>query len=202
MASAQPLSIVCLGDSTTAGTPGFFSPRERPPDGMGDPQSQYAYWVMERHPEWTLYNRGVRGQRTDQMLRRFNWDVPPHKPDIVVILGGVNDINQGKELSLIQDNLTRLYDLSLGEKAKVLACTILPLDIFEPAQKEKILMMNRWIRETAETRGLGFCDTFQALDNPFKPGFLVNTPDDIHPDIDGYRQMGFTIAEAIERLNR
>lgn len=202
MASSQSLSIVCLGDSTTAGTPGFFSPRERPPDGMGDPQSQYAYWIMQRHPEWTLYNCGVRGQRTDQMLRRFNWDVPPHKPDIVVILGGVNDINQGKELSLIQDNLTRLYDLSLEQKAKVLACTILPLDMFEPAQKEKILEMNRWVKQTAEKRGLGFCDTYQALDNPFKPGFLVNTPDDIHPDIEGYRQMGYVIAEGIERLNR
>ena len=40
--------IVALGDSTTAGTPGFRSPVEAPPDGAGDVESQFAYWLMQR----------------------------------------------------------------------------------------------------------------------------------------------------------
>ncbi len=39
--------IVALGDSTTAGTPGFKSPLEAPPDGRGNMESQYAYWLMK-----------------------------------------------------------------------------------------------------------------------------------------------------------
>ena len=42
--------IVAMGDSTTAGTPAFKSPREAPPKGSGDETSQYAYWLMKAHP--------------------------------------------------------------------------------------------------------------------------------------------------------
>ncbi len=196
--TASSLTIVGLGDSTTAGTPEFFSPRERPPDGQGNEQSQYAYWIIKRHPDWKVLNRGVRGQRTDQMLRRFNWDVPPHKPDIVVVLGGVNDINQGKELASIQNNLQQIYELSLQEKARVLACTILPLDILPPEQKEKVREMNEWVRSYAASHHLGFCDTYKALEDPTRPGFLRGTRDDIHPDVEGYKLMGEAIAKAIE----
>jgi len=34
------ITIVALGDSTTAGTPGFKSPLEAPPAGEGDATSQ------------------------------------------------------------------------------------------------------------------------------------------------------------------
>lgn len=134
------------------------------------------------------------------MLRRFNWDVPPHQPDCVVILGGVNDIHQGREISVIQENLNKLYTLALEQKAKVLACTILPLNLFEAAQKENILTMNAWIQDNAREKGLGFCDTYQALEDPAHPGNLRATPDDIHPDAAEYRRMGGVICDAIERL--
>ena len=56
-------TIVALGDSTTAGTPLFKSPIEAPPDGRGDERSQFAYWLMQRQPEWRVLNRGVNGER-------------------------------------------------------------------------------------------------------------------------------------------
>ena len=37
------IRIIALGDSTTAGTPGFLSPLEAPPNGRGDVTSQYVY---------------------------------------------------------------------------------------------------------------------------------------------------------------
>ena len=36
------ITIVALGDSTTAGTPAFKSPIEAPPNGSGNVESQYA----------------------------------------------------------------------------------------------------------------------------------------------------------------
>lgn len=193
-------TIVCLGDSTTAGTPGFFSPRERPPQGEGNPESQYAYWIQKKHPAWKIYNRGVRGQRTDQMLRRFDWDVLPLNPDWIIILGGVNDIHQGKDLESIRENLTKLYKKALSQKAQVLACTILPLNLLDQSQKEKIIELNLWIREEACRLGLGYCDTYQQLEDPQRPGYLKGTPDEIHPDVAGYREMGEKIASTLESL--
>jgi len=46
-----PVVIVAMGDSTTAGTPAFKSPIEAPPDGSGNEQSQYAYWLVDQHRE-------------------------------------------------------------------------------------------------------------------------------------------------------
>lgn len=77
--------IVALGDSTTAGTPGFKSPLEPPPDGAGDIESQYAYWLtLRRRGTWRVLNRGVNGQRADEIRARFDRDVIAVKADLVV----------------------------------------------------------------------------------------------------------------------
>ena len=73
--SHDPFPIVALGDSTTAGTPAFKSPIEAPPDGAGNAESQYAYWLMQTHPDWRVLNRGVNGERSDQIRARFARDV-------------------------------------------------------------------------------------------------------------------------------
>src|SRR5437870_2886142 len=84
-ASTQPgspklmITIVALGDSTTAGTPGFKSPIEAPPNGSGDIESQYAYWLSSTHPNWEVMNRGVNGERSDQIRKRFGRDVLQEK---------------------------------------------------------------------------------------------------------------------------
>ena len=52
MLFAIMITIVALGDSTTAGTPGYKSPVEAPPNGSGNVESQYAYWLMRARPDW------------------------------------------------------------------------------------------------------------------------------------------------------
>ena len=193
----NPFTIVCLGDSTTAGTPGFFSPRERPPEGQGDHRSQYAYWMQKEHPQWKVLNRGVRGQRTDQMLRRFDWDVLPLHPDILIVIGGVNDLYQGRDIASIQSNLLKIYEKAAAGNMKVMTGTILPLNLLEEENKKRILEMNLWIRETAREKKLGFCDTYTAMEDPARPGFLVSSPDEIHPDAEGYRVMGLSLRRSL-----
>src|SRR6202158_4885032 len=97
--------IVGLGDSTTAGTPGFLSPIESPPAGRGDQTSQFAYWMMKIHPEWRVLNKGVNGQRSDQILGSFERDVSSEEPALVIILAGVNDIFQGRSPVSVERNL-------------------------------------------------------------------------------------------------
>src|SRR5688500_10786726 len=77
--TAEPITIVALGDSTTAGTPGFLSPVEAAPDGKGDETSQFAYWMMKARPGWRVLNRGVNGERSEQILGRFARDVLAHR---------------------------------------------------------------------------------------------------------------------------
>ena len=194
------MTILALGDSTTAGTPGFRSPVEVPPDGEGNEQSQYAYWVRQRHPEWHLLNRGVNGERTDQILRRFESDLPVLRPKVVVVLAGVNDLYQGYPPEQVEKNLENIYQLALQAHVRVVACTILPYNSASPAVLDRMRRVNRWIRETSARERLGFCDLFSVVENPARPGTLISTADGLHPDVEGYRKMGEAVAGCLEKL--
>ena len=200
-AQTKPFTVLAMGDSTTAGTPGFYSPVEKPPKGSGDETSQYAYWILQNHPDWVLLNRGVRGQRTDQILRRFKNDLKTFTPDAAVILAGVNDIYQGYPEEDVMTNLREMYNLALASHAKVVACTILPYDISTAQAREKMKRINEWIRSYAQEQKFLFCDTFLFLSDPANPGHLTGTPDGIHPDVSGYRKMGEVISEVLERAS-
>ena len=200
MAEEGKLKIVALGDSTTAGTPGFLSPREAPPDGSGDERSQYAYWIMQEHPDWEVLNRGVRGQRTDQILKRFEYDVLRLEPDALVLLAGINDLHQGYPASQVRENLQKMYEAARKNGIPAAACSILPYNLGTAEVHQRIVEVNRWIRDYAEKNGLVFCDTYEAVHDDASPGRLVSSDDDIHPDIEGYRKMAVVISEALEKI--
>src|SRR5947199_3729388 len=86
------VTIVGLGDSTTAGTPGFRSPLEAPPRGEGNPESQYAHWMMQSHLEWTVLNRGINGETSEEIRARLPRDVLQAHPACSIVITGVNDI--------------------------------------------------------------------------------------------------------------
>ncbi len=193
------MTIVALGDSTTAGTPGFQSPVEAPPAGRGNPQSQYTYWMMQRHPEWRVLNRGVNGERTDEILERFARDVTAHHPQVVIMLAGVNDLYQGNPAPRIIEQLQRLYTRALGQHMAVVACTILPYQGMQEARRTTMAQVNVWIRDYSASHGLLFCDLFSVVHDPASPWQLLDNPDGLHPDVAGYRAMGEALTGVIER---
>ena len=193
------MTIVALGDSTTAGTPGFQSPVEAPPDGRGDPQSQYAYWMTQRHPEWRVLNRGVAGERTDEILRRFARDVAAAHPQVVIVLAGVNDLYQGEPAPPIIERLERLYAQAAQQQMTVVACTILPYRGMSEGRRAAMAQVNAWIRDYSASHGLLCCDLFSVVRDPASPWQLIGSPDGLHPDVAGYRAMGEALTGVIER---
>src|SRR5215208_4870759 len=113
--------IVAMGDSTTAGTPAFTSPREAPPAGKGDETSQYAYWLMKAHPDWEVVNQGINAQRSDTIAARFDEDVIAKKPAVVVIIAGVNDVYQGRPARHVKDQLAAMYTRAHAAGVRVVA---------------------------------------------------------------------------------
>ena len=69
-------TLVCFGDSLTEGTIG----------------ASYVELLRRRLPGARVVNAGVNGDTTLNLLRRFERDVAPHRPDLVVLLVGLNDI--------------------------------------------------------------------------------------------------------------
>src|SRR5207249_3450838 len=120
--------IVGLGDSTTAGTPAFRSPLEAPPHGEGNPESQYAYWMMRANPEWTVLNRGINGQTAAQIRARFDRDVRQARPSYAIILAGVNDIFSGSEAESVERELAAMYADALDAAIVPVAASVFAAD--------------------------------------------------------------------------
>jgi acyl-CoA thioesterase I len=196
--------VVAIGDSTTAGTPGFRSPLEAPPDGEGDPKSQFAYWLTNAHPDWRVLNRGINGERSDQIRARFARDVIAERPDAVVILAGVNDIYQGRSAESVQHELATMYDAAARARIPIVAATIIPYNTATPGANARMHAVNAWIREQAarSNGAIVFCDTRAAVAAPDSPDRLASSPDDLHPSADGYRLMAAALEAPLNRLLR
>lgn len=192
--------IVALGDSTTAGTPGWKSPLEAPPRGAGDETSQYAYWLMKQHGDWTVLNRGVNGERSDQILARFDRDVIDAGADAVVIIAGVNDVYQGRDPAHVIAQLSEMYGRAERAGIVVVAGTIVPYNTATPEQNARMRAINSWIRGRSEARpSPHYADTRTAVASPHSPDLLDDTPDQLHPSASGYRRMAEAIAPVLER---
>src|SRR6185295_11529418 len=172
-------TIVALGDSTTAGSPAFKSPIEAPPDGSGNIESQYAYWLTAGHPDWRVLNRGVDGERSDEIRARFARDV---------VLA-----------ESVERELEAMYDLAGAAKISVVAGSIIPYNTATPEQNARMRAVNGWIRDYAARHdgSVTFCDTRAAVAEPGRPDRLVSSPDDLHPSPQGYRLMADALEPAI-----
>jgi lysophospholipase L1-like esterase len=195
----QRTRIVALGDSTTAGTPGFLSPLEAPPNGRGDETSQYAYWLMRAQPGWEVLNRGVNGERSDQIAARIARDALGVSPAAVVIIAGVNDVYQGRAAEHVTTQLRAMYDRAAHAGIRVVAGTIVPYNTATPDQNDRIHQVNDWIRRQVRADpAVAFVDTRAAVAAPGNPDRLAESPDGLHPSPKGYRLMADAILPVLE----
>jgi len=193
------MKIVALGDSTTAGTPAFKSPLESPPAGSGDETSQYAFWLMKVHPEWVVLNRGINGQRSDEIHARFERDVIRNAPAATVIIAGVNDIYQGRSVEHVTGELQAMYARAAEAGIPVVAGSIIPFNTATPEQNRRMRQANEWIRRHPKVT---FVDTGAAVAASGNPDLLFESPDGLHPSAAGYRRMAEAIAPALLRVLR
>jgi lysophospholipase L1-like esterase len=195
------MTVVCLGDSTTAGTPLFQSPLEAPPDGAGDERSQYAYWLRQARPSWEIINCGINGQRSDEIAARFDRDVAGRRAGAVIIIAGVNDVYQGRDAAHVTQQLDGMYRRAGALGIPVIAGSIVPYNTATPDQNARMRAINAWIAGQAAARpGLRFVDTRAATAAAGDPDRLAGSPDGLHPDVDGYRRMAEALLPALDEV--
>jgi lysophospholipase L1-like esterase len=152
-------------------------------------------------------NRGIGGQVTGQMLLRFYPDVIEMKPKAVIIFGGTNDIGSNigpTPLEATENNIAAMADMASAHGIKVILASLTPVcDIpgknpMTPGRPpEKILELNRWIKNYAGSHGLVFLDYFSVTVDD--KGFFraEMTEDGLHPTITGYEVMNPLTEKAI-----
>lgn len=152
--------IVCLGDSLTEGA---------------DLETNYRWTALvENALGVKVANKGIGGDTTGGMLSRFYPDVAAVKPDIVVILGGTNDIWWDLDVNTIQANI---FATACQAKSHDIAPIVgLPLPVFREAAEQQDF--------AAPSGGYERClDSLSALTKALKKSAVEN---DI-PILDFYR---------------
>ena len=164
-------------------------------------------WKLEDYFSGKPYvNRGIGGQTTPQMLVRLRQDVIDLQPKVVVILAGTNDIagNTGPmSLEEIEANYSSLAELARAHNIRVVFSSILPVHNYTPKGQEflsqrspeKILTLNRWLKDYCAVNALTYLDYFSPMVDD--KGLLKRdlAEDGLHPNPAGYKIMA-PLAEA------
>jgi len=148
--AARPTVVAALGDSITAGTPGWDpNPAIRAQIPDPDPRSQYGYWAERALPGTDFRNCGVPGERTDEIARRL--DDCADGADVLILEGGVNDLAQGRAPVAVARNLRGIVEAARRRGLRVAVVQLLPWNGGYPSADPGIRDLNRRIGRIART---------------------------------------------------
>lgn len=188
-AAAEPVTVVALGDSLTAGY-GL-------PEGEGFvPQLQA--WLSARGEDAQVINAGVSGDTTAGGLSRLDWSLTPETDALIVALGG-NDLLRGLDPTITRSNLDAIL-----AKAQARDLPVLLIGLPGPANYGA-----KWKTE--------FDAIFPELSRKYgtlmQPNFLAGLggtkleemrpfmqPDGIHPSARGVDQIVANLGPSVQAL--
>ena len=153
-------------------------------------------WHASFFTQKNYVDKGVSGQRTDEMLARYQTDVLSLDPSCVVIMGGTNDLAQGRTKDQILANLKSMAEQAAAKNMKVVMCSVTPCNMtysqLTPHEKgPHIVALNKMIKEYAAEKGFTYCDYYPAL--VATDGYSLKDEyclyDKLHPNPDAYTVM-------------
>jgi lysophospholipase L1-like esterase len=158
--------------------------------GIGDSRMPSTYTDQLRALTGaTVYNEGVGGQTSTQILARFAADALSHSPDYIVINAGTNDYAGGTLIfpSITESNLGAMFNATIAAGAKVIVFTVMPYATWIPHSQTKWSEVNAWIR-TQASANIAVIDAAELMAGPVDPQVLNPIYDDgsnIHANLAG-----------------
>ena len=175
---------------------------------MGNSITQeWKHYMPEMFDNQTYINRGIGGQTTPQMLLRFRQDVIAHKPEIVVILAGTNDIAGNtplKDLETVAGYIFSMAELAHANGIKVIVSSVIPAADY-PWRSGKnpdveIPKLNQMVKDYCMENNFKYLDYFSSMTDG-KNGLIESYGyDGVHPNKKGYEIMTVMVEEAIQDL--
>jgi lysophospholipase L1-like esterase len=188
---ARSVIVVTLGDSITAGTPGWDPSAEvRAREGATDPESQWQYWAARVNPRLEFRNCGVNRERTDQIAARL--DACVDGADVLVVQGGINDVVQGRRVEEAAADLHAMVRAGKALGLRVAVANILPWNNGPPGAAELIRQLNRLVADAAAHERVPLLPFYETLVDPEQPTRMRNdwTVEGNHPSVEGHRRLG------------
>lgn len=193
------MKILCIGDSLTF--------------GFGVPRREAWTTLAHRRLGVEIVNKGIPGDTTGGMLARYVVEVEKHRPALVSIMGGFNDIFFGGDDGPARANIAAMVHQSTSRNVAPLLCTPAPVvvgaaredwaglvDFF--AAREMGGEYVEWLRRFAATFGVPLVDFWAFFEGELraKGGDAGLYVDGLHPNAAGQAAMAELFAEKVRAV--
>jgi len=171
----QPLPpdgvILAFGDSLTA--------------GKGTSRDNSYPSVLAQLSGRTVINAGISGELTDEGLARLPGMLDQHRPDLMILIEGGNDILQNRTRAT-KNNLAQMIELAQGRGIEVVLIGVPEKNLFSNSAP--------FYEELADEYALAYHDELIS-DLLRQPSYKS---DSVHFNADGYREMAEGIYELLQ----
>ncbi|MCK5708827.1 MAG: hypothetical protein KAI43_14355 [Candidatus Aureabacteria bacterium] len=137
-----------------------------------------------------VVNRGVGGEMTSSGVSRINSILKQDDPQRILIMGGTNDMNQGRSISSVIFNLSEMVNRSRNYGSTPYLATICPSN----RKHLPTAQLNEEIKSTAIAMGVTNPDINGAFGGQVTEQYFI---DDIHPNDSGYDIIALTFKNSI-----
>ena len=191
--NSSPATIVCLGDSVT-GVYYHTGGRRAYPEML-----ELAIQTAYPDAKIKVVNAGISGQTTTDGLARLDHDVLSHKPNLVTISFGLNDMTRLSQ-DQFEQNLKTLIENCRSANAQVVLCT--PNAVIDTGSRPitKLIAYCDRIRAVGQSLKVPDCDQFAAGElfrNQDAFAWRLTMSDEIHPNLDGHKRMAEELCRTI-----
>jgi len=183
--NTNPIKIVAIGDSITYGYP--YDPA----------LSWFDIAAQQLNIEYT--NRGMNGDTTGGMLKRFPRDVLRCKPSHVIIMGGTNDAYAGIPGSQVLNNIHAMSELAV--KNEMIPVIGLPIPCNDVIVERLLGTYREEMRHFASDNHIEIIDFY--LDMVAEKGANIKVGldcDGVHPSSAGYKVMAGVATKIMAKI--
>jgi acyl-CoA thioesterase-1 len=197
-------TVVCLGDSVTKGV------RE------GVKKEETFCFLLEESLNKSglstiVVNSGVGGHTTADALKRFQSDVLAHRPQLVVIMFGLNDswIDEGKTTSRLTvdeytENLKEMLSYLRIKDIRAILMTPNPVvaPTYPPERNRTLSPYVKAVRELARQKKIPLVDVYARFGELALEGVNLNSlyTDAMHPNPKGHQVLAEMLFPIVRSL--
>jgi len=184
--------------------------------GAGDPEkggwgARLKSYFENNNYDIDLYNLGISGNITDDLLKRFKVECGVRKPEIIVFAVGINDLqyihskdNPRTPIKKFQNNLQELINQAREFTDKIIfigltkvdetKTTPIPWNKTKYYDEENAKLYDSKIKEVCEKNDISFLKMYDLLDDS-------DLADGLHPNPAGHEKMFLRIKKFLVENN-
>lgn len=148
-------------------------------------------------PAPTLINAGIAGDTSAGMLKRLKRDVLAHRPTIVCVSAGINDLMRNVKPEAYAKNIDGIVKGLQERKVRVVVLTLTPVGSKHEAKQAMWQQYNTILRGAATRYGCAVAEVARDMTaGPGSPDRLLSD-DHIHLGFDGYIKMAGAVLHAL-----